>query len=164
MNEKILAQKVEAVNTVKEKLNKSKCFVLIDYRGLSVAEDTALRAEFRKANVEYKVVKNKTLLKAFEQLGLSGAEDSLNGPTSIAISYEDVTAPAKIAHQNIGKLNKMAMKAGFCEGKLMNAKELTALANIPAKEVLIGQLLGLITSPMRSLAVVLNEAAKKLQN
>ena len=133
MSEAIMNAKKQIVSDYAEKIGKSKSFVLIDYRGLTVAEDTALRVALRKENVEYKVVKNRLILRAIEQAGIEGIDSSVfEGPTAIAISYEDAVAP-----------------------------EIEKVATIPAKPVLVAQLLGMMQSPVRSLAVVLSEIAKK---
>lgn len=162
MNKQILQQKQDAVAVIKDKLKKASSVVLMDYRGLTVAQDTALRSEFRKSNIEYKVLKNKIMLRAFNELGYKELDSALNGPTAIAISYDDVVAPAKIAAESITKLNKMEIKGGLTEGKFTDVDAIKALAKIPSKEVLIGQLLGMLTMPLRSFAVVLDQAAKKM--
>ncbi len=162
MSEAIMNAKKQIVSDYAEKIGKSKSFVLIDYRGLTVAEDTALRVALRKENVEYKVVKNRLILRAIEQAGISGIDSSVfEGPTAIAISYEDAVAPAKVLTDNAKKTKKTALKGGVVEGKVLSVDEIEKVATIPAKPVLVAQLLGMMQSPMRSLAVVLSEIAKK---
>ena len=154
--------KKQIVSDYAEKIGKSKSFVLIDYRGLTVAEDTALRVALRKENVEYKVVKNRLILRAIEQAGIKGIDSSVfEGPTAIAISYEDAVAPAKVLTDNAKKTKKTALKGGVVEGKVLTVDEIEKVATIPAKPVLVAQLLGMMQSPVRSLAVVLSEIAKK---
>lgn len=162
MSEAIMNAKKQIVSDYAEKIGKSKSFVLIDYRGLTVAEDTALRVAFRKENVEYKVVKNRLILRAIEQAGIEGIDSSVfEGPTAIAISYEDAVAPAKVLTDNAKKTKKTALKGGVVEGKVLTVDEIEKVATIPAKPVLVAQLLGMMQSPVRSLAVVLSEIAKK---
>lgn len=162
MSVEIMNAKKQIVSEYAEKIAKAKSFILIDYRGLTVAEDTALRNTLRKENVEYKVVKNKLILRAIEQAGVTGIDASVfEGPTAIAISYDDAVAPAKLLTENVKKVNKTAIKGGVVEGKVVSLEEIAKVATIPAKPVLIAQLLGMMQSPVRSLAVVLSEIAKK---
>lgn len=162
MSVEIMNAKKQIVSDYAEKIAKAKSFVLIDYRGLTVAEDTALRNELRKNNIDYSVVKNRLVLRAIEQAGITGMDGSVfEGPTAIAIAYEDAVAPAKVLTENAKKVNKTAIKGGVVEGKIMTVEELAKVATIPAKPVLVAQLLGMMQSPIRSLAVVLSEIAKK---
>lgn len=160
-NKEILAQKEHLVNEVAEKVSKAKSIVLVNHCGLTVEQDTALRADMRKANVEYKVIKNSVLSRAFEKAGITGMESVFEGPTAVAFSYEDAVAGAKIVSDNGAKTKMLEIKGGVIENKPASADEVKVLASIPPKPVLIGQLLGLLTSPMRSLAVAVSEVAKK---
>ena len=161
MSEQIMKLKQQEVEGLSEKFAKAKGIVLVDYRGMTVAEDTALRNEMRKNNVEYKVVKNRIMLRAFEKAGYTGLEDVLQGTTAVAISYDDPVTPAKVLSDNAKKINKTALKGGVIEGSVMDEKAIKSVAAIPPKTVLLSQLVGLLTSPMRSLAVGLSEVAKK---
>ena len=161
MSAEIMKAKEQVVAEYVEKVGKAKSFVLIDYRGLTVAEDTAMRNELRKNNVEHKVVKNRLVLRALNQAGIEGFDKVLEGPTAMAISYEDAVAPAKVLTENAKKLNKTAIKGGVVEGKVMTVEELAKVATIPSKPVLVAQFLGMLQTPVRSLAVVLSEIAKK---
>lgn len=161
MSEQIMKLKQQEVEGLSEKFSKAKGIVLVDYRGMTVAEDTALRNEMRKNNVEYKVVKNRIMLRAFEKAGYTGLEDVLQGTTAVAISYDDPVTPAKVLSDNAKKINKTALKGGVIEGSVMDEKAIKSVAAIPPKTVLLSQLVGLLTSPMRSLAVGLSEVAKK---
>ena len=120
-----------------------------------------MRNDLRKANVEYKVIKNRLVLRAFDNAGLAGFDTVLEGPTAMAISYDDAVAPAKIIVDNVKKTNKLTVKGGIVEGKVLDAKEITKVAAIPAKPVLVAQLLGMLQTPVRGLAVALSEIAKK---
>lgn len=161
MSTETIKLKAEQVAEIAEKIGKAKSVVLVDYRGITVAEDTAMRAELRKANVEYAVIKNRIMLRAFEKAGFNEFAPVLEGTTAVAISYDDPVAPAKIISETGKKVNKLAFKGGVIEGKAADVKGIEQLASIPAKPVLIAQMLGLLTSPMRSLAVAMSEIAKK---
>lgn len=161
MSEQSIKAKAEIVEQLNEKFAKAKGIALVDYCGMSVAEDTALRNEMRKNGVEYKVIKNRIMLRAFEKAGYKGLESVLEGTTAVAISYDDPVMPAKILADNAKKINKTALKGGVVEGSVMDADGIKAVASIPPKTVLLSQLVGLLTSPMRSLAVGISEVAKK---
>lgn len=161
MSAETIKLKEQQVAEYAEKFGKAKSVVLVDYRGLNVAEDTSMRNELRKANVEYKVVKNRLILRAFVNAGYEGFDSVLEGPTAIAVSYDDAVAPAKIIVDNVKKTNKIAVKGGVVEGKIMDAQGVTKVASVPAKPVLVAQLLGMLQSPVRGLAVALSEIAKK---
>ena len=162
MSKEAIEQKAQQVEEIVEKVKKSKSIVLVDYRGLTVAQDTEMRVNMRKAGVDYKVLKNRLVLRALNNCGFDGFEKVLEGPTAVAFGYEDAVAPAKIVAETVTKTNnKIAIKGGVIEGKQASVEEVNALSKIPAKPVLVGQLLGMLTSPMRSLAVALSEIAKK---
>lgn len=160
-SKEILAQKEQLVSEIAEKIAKAKSIVLVNHCGLTVEQDTALRVDMRKADVEYKVIKNTVLVRAFEKAGYTGFEKVFEGPTAVAFSYEDTVAGAKILVENGTKTKMLEIKGGVIEGKSASVDEIKVLASIPSKPVLIGQLLGLLTSPMRSLAVAVSEVAKK---
>ena len=154
--------KAEQVAVIEDKAKRAKGVVLVDYRGLTVAEDTEMRNNLRKAGVEYKVLKNRLVLRAFNNVGYEGFDKVLEGPTAVAFSYDDATAPARIVMESVKKTNnKISVKGGIVEGKILDANGIVAVSNIPSKEVLLSQLLGLLTSPMRSLAMAVSEVAKK---
>ena len=152
--------KKNVVAEIKEKIQNANSIVLVDYKGLNVEQDTALRNEFKKNNVDYKVYKNRLLKIAFDDLGIKFDSACYDGTTALAVS-KDVVAPAKITFDGETKYKVMKAKAGFIEGKMMNYNEVKAIASIPSKDVLVAQLLGLLLNPIRSLAVVLDQAAKK---
>ena len=161
MSTEIMKVKEQIVSDYAEKLAKAKSFVIVDYRGLTVAEDTQLRKELRENNVEYAVVKNRLTLRAMEKAGFTGLDQVLTGPTAVAISYEDAVAPAKVLVTNAKKNTKLEVKGGMVEGKILSVEEVNGVASIPAKPVLIAQLLGMLQTPIRGLAVALSEIAKK---
>jgi large subunit ribosomal protein L10 len=155
--------KREVVDQIKDKIQKASSFVIIDYKGLTVAEDTALRNEFRKAEIEYKVLKNTLVKIALNELGYNDFDEALNGPTAVAFSYGDAIAPSKVAVANIKKLNKMQVKCGMLDKKYIDEATVQALSKVPNKETLLAMLLSVLQAPVRGLAVALNEIAKKAQ-
>lgn len=149
---KILEQKQAIVSELTEKLKKATAGVVVNYSGITVDNDTKLRAELRKAGVEYKVYKNSLTARACEAAGLEGLKDEFNGMTAIAISENDPIAAAKILKDYAGKVETFEIKAGFLDGAVMNKEEVLDLADTPSKEVLIGKLIGSLMSPLYGLA------------
>ena len=160
MSANIEAKKV-IVEEIKDKINKAVSLTFVDYRGLTVEEDTKMRAELRKANVEYKVYKNRLLLKALEELGMTGYADILEGTTAVAFGMHDEVSAPKILVDTAEKTKKMQVKGGILNGARIDAKMVETLAKIPSKEVLISKLLYLLQSPVRSVAIALNAIAEK---
>jgi large subunit ribosomal protein L10 len=155
-SEKILLAKKETVKEISEKLKSAKAMVFADYRGLTVEQDTQLRSALRKAEVEYKVVKNSLTRFAAKENGLEGLDSFLKGPTAIAISDKDPVAPAKILSEFAKKFDKLELKVGVVEGKIINVSEVKALAELPSREVLIAKVLGGFNAPISGLVNVLN--------
>lgn len=162
-NAQVLSEKQAIVAALTEKLNNSMAGVLVDYSGITVAEDTELRRKTREANVEYAVVKNTLLRRAADNAGLSDLDPLFNGSTALAISTEDAVAPAKVICEFAKKLeNHFEVKGGFMDGKVMSIDEINALAAIPAVPVLRAQVLGTMLAPITSLAIVIKAIAEKL--
>lgn len=161
-NAKVLEEKKAQVAALSEKLKGANSGVLIDYKGITVSEDTELRSEMRKNNVHYSVVKNTMLRLVFDECGLGELDPLLNGTTSIAMS-EDSIAPARIADKFSEKLgdDKFIVKGGFVEGRIMSVNELKAIAAIPSKDALVAQVLGTMLAPISSLAFVIKQIADK---
>jgi large subunit ribosomal protein L10 len=153
--------KVEKVAEIKEKLEKAGSFVLVNYQGLTVAEDTALRNEFRKSGVAYHVYKNRLLKIALNELGYNQFDEALNGPTAIAMGSDDIAAPARIALTKSKELKKLAIKCGLVDGGFLDEEGCKTLATLPSKEGLIAQILGLLQAPIAGFARVLNQIAEK---
>ncbi|MBR5323173.1 MAG: 50S ribosomal protein L10 [Clostridia bacterium] len=149
---KILEQKKAVVAELTEKLKGATAGVVVNYSGITVENDTKLRAELRKANVEYKVYKNTLTARACEEAGLAGLKDQFEGMTAIAISSEDPIAPAKILKEYADKLETFEIKAGFLDGEVMDKDQVLALADIPSKEILIGRIIGSLMSPLYGFA------------
>lgn len=161
-NASIIAQKEQLVNEVAEKLQKAQSVIVFDYRGLTVAEVTALRAEMRKAGNEYVVIKNSMVERACEKVGIDASvKEMLKGPSAFAIGYEDAVSPAKVLKETVKKLKKCEIKGGIVNGKVSDAAAIDALAELPPKEVLIARMLGSMMSPISGLAIVLDQIAKK---
>jgi large subunit ribosomal protein L10 len=155
-------RKAEQVSSVAEKIKKAQSIVVFDYRGISVAEDTELRAEMRKAGVEYAVIKNHIMERACEANGIDAKETSvLKGPSAFAFGYDDVAAPARILKAFIKKAKKCELKGGFVEKNVLNATQVEAIADLPSREVMIARMLGSMMSPISKFAIALNEIAKK---
>lgn len=152
---KILEGKKQVVNELNEKIKGAKSVVLADYRGLTVEQDTDLRNALRKAGIEYKVVKNTLTKLAMEQNGLAEISPFLNGPTALALSNDPV-APAKVLSEYAKKYDKLELKVGVVEGKIVDKDAIKALAELPSKEVLIAKVLGGLQSPIYGLVNVLN--------
>jgi large subunit ribosomal protein L10 len=152
--------KKEVVQEIKDKIKDSKSIILVKYKGLTVEQDTEFRNNFRSNQVNYKVYKNRLLKIAFEELGIKFPESTYDGPTAVAFSKDSI-APARIAVKGVEKYNIIEAKHGWIEGKVVGESEIKAYAVIPNKEVLVGQLLGILLNPIRSLACVLDQAAKK---
>lgn len=155
-SEKVLEQKKQAVAELAEKMQKAAAGVLVDYRGLTVEEDTKLRVEMRKAGVEYTVVKNTLTRFAANQIGYEELDPVLNGPTSLAMSYDDAVAPAKVLVEFAKTNENLEIKAGFLEGKIVSIDEIKNLASLPSKDVLVGKLLGSMMSPLQGFVNVTN--------
>ena len=160
-NAKVLSEKQAIVAALTEKLQGAAAGVIIDYKGINVAEDTALRVECRNNNIDYSVVKNTLLRFAFNNVGLSDLDEQLNGTTSLAISMEDPVAPARVIADFAKKINgKFEIKGGFMEGKVVDMATVNALASIPALPVLQAQVLGTMLAPISALACVLTQIAE----
>ncbi|MBE5760654.1 MAG: 50S ribosomal protein L10 [Clostridiales bacterium] len=153
--------KAVVVEQIKEKLSNAKSCVLVDYRGLTVEEDTALRRSLREAGVEYKVLKNTLIKRAANALDLTDLDPFLNGPTAVAFSETDPVAPAKIIAQAIEKTKKMEIKAGYVEGKFCDAATLGNIAKLPSKEVLIAKMLGSFNAPLCNFLYCINAIIEK---
>ncbi|MDY4192222.1 MAG: 50S ribosomal protein L10 [Oscillospiraceae bacterium] len=161
-SEKVLKDKQQVVADLKSKLEGAVAGVLVDYKGITVANDTKLRRELREANVEYSVVKNTLLRFAMKGVGYEELCGVLENTTALAISHDDPVAAAKIlakyAEESKGSFS---LKAGFVEGKTLDQAGVSALAKLPSKEQLLVQLLSVLNGNIRGLAVALNAIAEK---
>lgn len=152
----ILQKKQAAVAEIVQLLNNTVSGVLVSYQGITVADDTKLRAELRKAGVKYRVIKNSLLNFAVKEAGLEGLSVSLAGTTALAVNTEGETAAAKILCEYAKKNEKFVIKAGFVEGRVIDTADVKALSQLPSKEVLIAQVLAGFNAPITGLVNVLN--------
>lgn len=162
-NAKVLSEKQAIVAELEKKLKDAASGVLVDYKGITVAEDTALRAELRKNDVDYAVVKNTLVRFALDDTGLGELDSVLNGTTALAVSNDDPIAPMRVINKFAKQFNgdKFIIKAGFMDGKVLPINDIMALAELPSKEVLQAQVLGTMLAPITSLAIVLKAIAEK---
>ena len=153
--------KAPIIDEIKGYVEKASAAVLVDYRGLTVEEDTRLRKALREAGVVYKVYKNTYLTRAFEGSDFAQLNKDLEGPTAVAFGIDDATAPARILAEFAKKAPKLEFKAGVVEGVYYDVKGLEKVAQIPSREVLISKLLGSLQSPIANMARVLKQIAEK---
>ena len=158
---KILEQKKQVVEDLAAKLQTAAAGVLVKYEGITVADDTALRAALRKAGVEYTVMKNTLTGRACDIAGYGDMKQYLSGMTAIAISQDDPIAPAKIMKQYADKISTFEIKAGFVDGGILDQAGVIELAETPSKEVLIGRMMGSLQSSLYSFAYVLQAIIDK---
>ena len=161
---KILESKKAKVEAITEQLKNAAAGVIVDYKGITVEQDTKLRKELREAGVVYYVEKNSMLRFALKNVGLDGLENVLEGTTAIAISNDDQTAPARILGkyiENAGEKSTFKMKAGFIGTEIYDENGVIALSKIPSRDVLLAQLVGCLQGPMQKLAATVQAVADK---
>ncbi len=163
------------VEEIKQKIQGAKSVVFVKFQGLTVAQDTELRREFRKNNVEYKVLKNTLVRRAFNELGVTDFDEDLNGPTSVAFGADE-TGAAKVIAEAVKKYEKkVEIKSAYVDGGKVDVAGVNALASMPSKEELIAKMLGSLQAPIsnfvgvlsampRSLVIALNAIAEKQAN
>lgn len=149
------------VEEISAKIADAQSVVLVDYRGLTVEQDTELRKQLREAGVTYKVYKNTFMTRAFKGTAYEGLAPYLEGPSAMALSTTDATAPARVLAEFAKKANKLEIKGGVVEGNVYDAQGMAAIASIPSREVLISKLLGSLQSPIANFARVVNQIAEK---
>ena len=161
-NAAVLSEKQAIVAALTEKLKNAAAGVLVDYSGITVAQDTEMRRKLREEGVDYSVVKNTLVRFAIDGVGLGELDSLLNGTTALAVSDSDPVAPARIICEYAKKFNDhFEVKGGFMDGKVISLDEINALASIPALPVLQAQVLGTMLAPITSLAIVLKAIAEK---
>ena len=157
-NAKVLSQKQAIVEELAARIQNASAGILVDYKGITVEEDTALRAELRKDKVNYTVVKNTLTRKALEKIGMTGLDEVLNGTTSMATADEDPIAPFRIITDYSKKLGeRFNVKAAFMEGKILNDAEIAEMSALPSKDALYSKVLGTMIAPITGLAVCLGQ-------
>ncbi|MDY5986509.1 50S ribosomal protein L10 [Sporofaciens sp. SGI.106] len=149
------------VQAIVDDITGAQAIVLVDYRGLTVAQDTELRKQLREAGVIYKVCKNTMMKRAFEGTEFAALDEHLEGPSAIAISKDDATAPARILSKFAKDAKALELKAGVVEGEVYDSAALAELAKVPSREELLSKLLGSLQSPITNLARVLNQIAEQ---
>lgn len=160
MNQAIIDAKSEVVNEIAEKIENSQSAVVVEYRGLSVAEITQLRRELRDNGVDFKVYKNSLTRRACEKAGVSELSESLTGPNAIAFS-EDAVAPSRVLADFAKKHEHLVLKAGIVEGKVVGVDTIKELSALPNKEGMISMFLSLLQSPVRSFAYVVKAVSEQ---
>lgn len=158
-----IEQKQTVVQAIKENIQGASSIVVVDYRGLTVEQDTLLRKTLRQANVSYKVYKNTMMKFAFEGTEFAQLNDTLEGPSAIAISYDDATAGPRILKEMAKDMKKLEFKAGVVEGTLFNAEGVIKVASVPSRDVLLSKLLGSFKSPVSAFARTVKAIAEKAE-
>ena len=149
------------VQEISENIKDAQSVVVVDYRGLTVAEDTQLRKALREAGISYKVYKNTLVSRAVEGTEFESLRESLEGPSAFAISKDDATAPARILAKFAKTAPALEIKAGVVEGNFYDAEGMKAISDIPSRDELVSRLLGSLQSPITNFARVLNQIAEK---
>ena len=162
-NAKVLSEKQAIVASLVERIKSSGSGVFVDYKGITVAEDTELRSELRKNEVEYSVIKNTLCRRAIDELGMSEIDPILNGTTSLATGAGDPIAPFRVISDYAKKMgnDRFNIKAGFMDGKVLSMAEIEELSTLPSKDALYAKVLGTMLAPITSLAVVLGQIVEK---
>ena len=153
--------KAPIIEEITARVKDAQSIVLVDYRGLTVEQDTQLRKNLREAGVTYKVYKNTYMTRALKGTEFECLTEYLEGPSAIAISKDDATAPARLLAEFAKTAEKLEIKAGIVEGTVYDAKGIEAIASIPSRDVLISRLLGSMQSPITNFARVMNQLAEK---
>jgi large subunit ribosomal protein L10 len=162
VREKTLKAKSQNVNEIKEKIDKAESIVLVDYRGLDVAQLTELRSKYRQAGVEYKVYKNTMMRFAFKDSGFEDFNEYLKGPSAVAFGYDGPIQAAKITAEFAKENENLEIKAGIVDGKVIGVDGIKELASLPPREVLIAKALGGFNAPLQGFANVLSGTIKGL--
>lgn len=162
MKEKVIQEKQKIIEEIKGKVNEAQAVVLVDYRGLNVEELTELRSKYREAGVEYKVYKNTMMRFAFKDAGYEDFNEYLKGPNAVAFGFDDPVQAAKITNEFAKTHDKLEIKAGIVDGKIIDIEEVESLASLPSKEVLIAQVLAGLNAPISGFANVLQANIRNL--
>ena len=163
-SEKILNQKKEEVTKLANKIKEAKLVLLTDYRGINVEDVTGLRADLRKSNTEYTVIKNNITKRALAEAGIEGLEDKLVGPTAVIMSSEDYLEPSKTIYEFTKNNEYYKIKGGVIDGKVMTAEEIVTLAKLPSKETLLSMLAGALLANIQKFAVAVDQVRIQKEN
>ena len=161
MRDSKIDQKQPVVKEIADLLDGAQAAVVVDYRGLTVAQDTELRKQLREAGVAYKVYKNTMVRIAAKGTQFEQFDQYLEGPTALAVSKDDATAPARLIAKFAKTAPKLEFKGGVVEGKLFDAAGMAAVAEVPSREILLGRLFGSMQSPVANFARVIKQIAEK---
>ena len=151
-SQKVLEQKQQAVAELAERIRNSVAGVIVDYKGITVEDDTKLRKELRESGVKYTVIKNTLIKSAAEQAELNGIDDVLNGTSAIATSDEDYVAAARILQNFADKHENFTVKTGYLDNEVISLEKIKSLAKLPSREVLLANVLGAFQAPIASFA------------
>ena len=159
--ESTIAAKQAVIDEIRGKLEKAQSLIIVDARGLTVEQDTALRRKLREAGVDYKVYKNSMVTFAIKNTGYEGISEFLAGPSTFAFSYEDPMAAARVISKEVKAIQALEFKAGVIDGVVYDTDGIQVIASIPSRDELLAKLLGSFKSPMASFARVINAVAEK---
>ncbi len=159
--EQRIQAKQDQVDLLSEKMKNAASFIVVNYRGLNVAEATDLRKQLRDSDVEMHVVKNTIIRRAAEAAGVEGLEDVFVGPTAIAFSEEEVVAPAKIMVEFAEEAPALEVKGGYMEGEVVSIETIEAVAKLPSRDGLLSMLLSVLQAPIRNTALAFKAVAEK---
>ena len=154
-------QKQLIIDEIKDKFERAESSVVIDYIGITVAQADAMRKKLREADVDYTVYKNTLVKRAIAGTKYEALSEVLEGPSGLAFSYNDATAPARILNESIKEFKMMEFKGGVVEGKVYSKEDIQAIASIPSREVLISKFMGSIQSPIANFARVVSQIAEQ---
>ena len=157
---KAYIEKQAIIDEIKDKFERAESAVVIDYMGITVAQADAMRKKLREANVDYTVYKNTLVKRAIDGTDYAPMAEVLEGPSALAFSYGDATAPARVLNDAIKEFKKMEFKGGFVEGEYYDKEAIAQIASIPSREVLISKFMGSIQSPISSFARVVSQIAE----
>lgn len=160
---KVMEMKKEKVNALAEKIKKAKIIAIVDYRGITVEEDTKLRKTLRESGADYLVTKNSIIKFAAEQAGIEGFDSLLEGPSAIVLGYEDYVEAPKAVYTFGKDKDFYTIKGGAMDGKMISKEEITKLASLPSKETLLSMLASALIGNIRNLAVVLDQTREKME-
>lgn len=161
MSQSALSLKQQVVSEIKDAIQNSKSVSIVEYRGLNVEEVSDLRNKYRAEGVSYKVFKNTMVKLALQELGYEGYEEYLTGPNGFVFSNDDMVAGPRVSADFAKANDKLVIKAGLLDGKVLNADEVKALAKLPTRDVLVAQVLGMLNAPIAGFANVLQGSIRK---
>ena len=163
-NEKTIAKKQEAVNSLAQEIKEAKVVLLTDYRGITVTDVTKLRADLRNVNAEYRVIKNNIIKRALDANGESALDEALEGPVALVMSTEDYLEPSKVIYNFTKDHDFYKIKGGIVEGKVMTAEEIITLAKLPSRKELLAKFAGALLGNITKLAVALDQIKEQKAN